>query len=65
MAYAHGDDYNDEMLKAIDLVRENVTIYYELIFNLIEYKGRYTNFFIKKGNPLTTYPPQKKVTEKV
>jgi len=57
-AYAHGTDYNDEMVKAIELVRENVTLYYELIFHLIGYKGRYTNYFVKTGDPLAVYPPK-------
>lgn len=56
--YAHGSDYNDEMRQAIDLVRKNVTLYYELIFHLIQYKGRYTCYFQPSGKELTEYPPE-------
>jgi hypothetical protein len=54
--FAHGDDYNDELSKAAGLVQQNVTIFYELIFNIIEYNGKYTRYSIKEGNRLSTYP---------
>lgn len=53
--YAHGDDFNEELPKAVGLVLQNVTIYYELIFNLIKYDGKYTSYSIKHGNTLKNY----------
>jgi len=55
--YAHGSDYNDDMHQAIDLVRKNVTLYYELIFHQINYQGRYTNYFQPRNRELINYPP--------
>ncbi|MES2417485.1 MAG: hypothetical protein V4541_04820 [Bacteroidota bacterium] len=54
--FAHGDDYNDELLKAAGLVQQNVTIFYELIFNIIGYQGKYTKYSLKAGNCIATYP---------
>lgn len=61
--YAHGDDYNDNMEKAIGLVRHNITIYYELIFNIIEYEGKYTSFAPNNIGRLKIYKPQSKNIE--
>jgi hypothetical protein len=55
--YAHGSDYNDDMHVAIDLVRKNVTLYYELILHIISYQGKYTCYFQPPGQESTAYPP--------
>ena len=54
--YAHGDDFNEELPKAVGLVMQNTTIYYELIFNLIKYEGKYTSYSVTEGNKIKTYP---------
>jgi hypothetical protein len=54
--FAHGEDYNDQLLKAAGLVQQNVTIFYELIFNIIGYQGKYTKYSLKAGNCIATYP---------
>ncbi|MEJ6979415.1 hypothetical protein WG906_03080 [Pedobacter sp. P351] len=58
--YAHGDDLNDELSKAVGLVRHNITIYYELIFNIINYRGRYTSYSAVTGNSYKYYPLMEK-----
>ena len=57
--YTHGDDYNDNMQKAIGLIRHNQTIYYELIFNVIGYTGKYTSYSEKEGIKFKIYQPRK------
>lgn len=41
--FAHGNDYNDDIPTAHKLVNHCTTIYYELVFNKINYSGYYIN----------------------
>ena len=54
--YAHGADYNDDLSVAINLVQHNLTLYYELIFNVIGYTGRYASYSVENRNEFKNYP---------
>ena len=54
--YAHGSDHNDGLHKGMDFTLEVQTLYYELIFNKIGYKGKYINYFLNKSGRVLHYP---------
>jgi len=54
--YAHGSDHNDDLNKGMDFTLEVQTLYYELIFNKIGYKGKYINYFLNKSGRVLHYP---------
>lgn len=55
--YAHGEDFNEQLPKAVNLVRKNNMILYELIFHLIGYKGKCANYPGNEGLSYKIYPP--------
>jgi hypothetical protein len=54
--YALGSDHNDDLHKGMDYTLEVQTVYYELIFNKIGYKGKYINYFADKSGNVLNYP---------
>lgn len=57
--YAHGEDFNEQLPKAVNLVRKNNMILYELIFHLIGYNGKCADYSGNKGSDYKFYPPSK------
>lgn len=55
--YGHGEDFNEQLPKAVGLVRKNVMILYELIFHLIGYKGKCADYSGNGEIGNKIYPP--------
>lgn len=55
--YAHGEDFNEQLPKAVNLVRKNNMILYELIFHLIGYRGKCADYSHNGGTGNKIYPP--------
>lgn len=53
---AHGEDYNDNMDKGLDIMLDLQTLYYEIVFSIIGFEGKYINFLTNKSGAVVDYP---------